>query len=130
MERSKLTNGNMEFIKTFPAPPKVPKKNVIKKSKMRGRKQMTILESNEQIQGVYDNREYDFDRYNFVTRSPLATKEFSIVVNFLNGEITGDVIAYGSWYDIETVECIELLETLKPSEIKRDFKSIIEKQKK
>lgn len=91
---------------------------------------MLKLESTEQIQGVYENRKYDFDRYNFIARSPIATKEISVVVDFVNDEISGDTIAYGSWYDIEIIECIELLETLQPCDIKRDFKRIIEKNKK
>lgn len=86
---------------------------------------MTILESTEQIKGIYNNQKYDFDRYNFITRSPLATKEVSVIVDFTNNEISGDEIAYGSWYDIETIECIELLETLNPFDIKRDFNKII-----
>ena len=87
---------------------------------------MTILESTEQIKGIYDNQKCDFDRYNFITRSALATKEISVVVDFANDEITGDKIAYGPWYEIETSECIELLETLNPCDIKRNFNNIIE----
>lgn len=86
---------------------------------------MSILKSSEQIRGTYDNQKCDFDRYNFITQSPIATKEISVVVDFENGELTGDKIAHGSWFDIELVECIELLETLKPCEIKRDFKEIL-----
>ena len=90
---------------------------------------MTILESTEQIKGIYDNQKHDFDRYNFITRSPLATKEISVVVDFANDEISGDKIAHGSWCDIEITECIELLETLKPCDIKRNFKSILKRNK-
>ena len=62
---------------------------------------MIKLESTEQITGEYGNQIYDFDRYNFVSRSPLATKEISVVIDFAIDEITGDTIAYGSWYDIK-----------------------------
>ena len=87
------------------------------------------LESTEQINGVYDGEKYDFDRYNFVERSPFSTKEISVVVDFKNEEITGDKIAYGSWYEIETCGCVEFLETLKTTDIKRDFTSILDKHK-
>ncbi len=90
---------------------------------------MTVLESTEQIRGTYDNQECDFDRYNFIIRSPLSTKEISVVVDFLKDEITGDTIAYGEWYDLETSECIELLETLNLLDIKRDFTSIVKLNK-
>lgn len=90
---------------------------------------MAKLESTEQIRGIYDNQKYDFDRYNFITCSPVATKEISVVVDFANDEISGDKIAYGSWFKIELIECIELLETLKPCDIKRDFKNILKRNK-
>ncbi|WP_186672932.1 hypothetical protein [Sporosarcina sp. BP05] len=90
---------------------------------------MTILKSSEHINVNQENEKINLDRYNFVTSSPLVTKEISVVVDFLTDEITGDTIAYGSWYDIEADECIELLEKLEPWEIKRDFTSILEKYK-
>lgn len=87
---------------------------------------MLKLESVEQIKGVYDNVNIDWDRYNFVGRSPLATQEYSIVVDFLNEEITGDCIKYGGWYDIEKEECVEILKSmLIDNQPKRDFSHII-----
>lgn len=88
---------------------------------------MLKLESVEQIKGVYDNVEIDWDRYNFEERSPVATKEYSVVVDFLTKEIRGDCIKYGSWYALEKEECLELLTIMliynKP---KRDFSHIIQ----
>ncbi|EJR08204.1 MULTISPECIES: hypothetical protein [Bacillus cereus group] len=89
---------------------------------------MIKFESSEQIKGIYDDKEYDFDRYNFIVRPAFTEKETSIVVNFKKSTITGDQIAFGSWYDIELDECIECLKTLQPNEIKRDFTHIIEKE--
>lgn len=58
----------------------------------------------------------------------MATKEYSVVVDFLNEEVTGDCIAYGLWTDIEIENCIELLEFVSDrNQPKRDFKHIIEK---
>ncbi|PET92225.1 hypothetical protein CN527_30805 [Bacillus cereus] len=88
---------------------------------------MIKFESSEQIKGTYENKEYDFDRYNFIKKRPLSTHETSVVVDYKNNEITGDTIAYGSWYDIELEECIDYLKTLQPNEIKRDFSDILAK---
>lgn len=86
---------------------------------------MIKFESSEQIKGIYDDKEYDFDRYNFIVRPVFTEKETSIVVNFKKNTITGDQIAYGSWYDIELQECIDCLKTLQPNEILRDFNHLI-----
>lgn len=87
---------------------------------------MLKLESVEQIKGVYDNVETDWDRYNFEERSPVATKEYSVVVDFLTKEIRGDCIKYGSWHELEKEECLELLTImLIDNEPKRDFVHII-----
>lgn len=86
---------------------------------------MIKFDYSEQIKGTYENKKYDFDRYNFIKRTPLSTQEISIVVNFKGNEITGDTIAYGSWYDLELEECIDYLKTLQLSEIKRDFSGLL-----
>lgn len=89
---------------------------------------MLKLESVEQIKGVYDNVEIDWDRYNFEGRSPVATKEYSVVVDFLTKEIRGDCIKYGSRYELEKEECLELLTLmLIDHEPRRDFMYIIQK---
>lgn len=79
----------------------------------------------EQVIDDSENKNYDFDRYTFETRSQIATKETSVIVDFHKNEISGDEIAYGSWYDIEIEDCIKLLNTLNPNDIKRDFSRII-----
>ena len=93
---------------------------------------MIKLISAEKIKGTYDNKKIDWDRYDFEISSPVATKEYSIVVDFLDKELTGDCIKYGGWYDLEKEECIEFLELLiaQKIEIKRDFTSILALEKK
>lgn len=86
---------------------------------------MANLVKTEQIICDNENKEYNFDRYSFETRSQISTQETSVTVDFGENKIYGDRIAYGSWYDIEVDECIEFLRTLKPHEIKRDFSSLI-----
>jgi hypothetical protein len=90
---------------------------------------MIRLVDSEQLKGTYNNIKMDFDRYNIEVSSQLSSKEYSVVVDFLNEEIIGDCIAYGSWFDIETTEAIHLLEEiLKENEPIRDYTRIIEKQ--
>ncbi|MEB9975321.1 hypothetical protein P4K82_27940 [Bacillus cereus] len=86
---------------------------------------MITLKYSEPVKGTYDNKEYDFDRYDFIKKRPISTHETSVYVDFIGNKITGDTIAYGSWYDIELQECIEYLKTLQPSEILRDFNHLI-----
>lgn len=89
---------------------------------------MIKVESIEQIKGIYDNTNIDLDRYTIEVSTAMATKEYSVVVDFLNEEVTGDCIAYGLWFDIEIEDCIELLEFISDrNKSKRDFKHIIEK---
>lgn len=86
---------------------------------------MITLTSSEQIQGTYENIKMDFDRYNIEVKSQLSTKDYSVIVDFKNNEITGDCVAYGSWFDIELDECLELLkEIFKTNKPIRNFKYI------
>lgn len=71
---------------------------------------MITLVTCEQIKGMHGNEPMDFDRYDIEIKSQLSTKEYSIVVDFLDDEITGECVAYGLWHDIEQNECIELLQ--------------------
>lgn len=91
---------------------------------------MIKLTSTDQIIRVHENQELNFDRYDIEVGTPFSTKEYSIVVDFLNEEITGECIAYGSWFYIEEKECLELLEIiLKDNKPVRDFSHITNKMK-
>lgn len=79
--------------------------------------------NSEQIIYTQGSKKIDIDRYDFETRS----KETSVIVNFSENKIYGDRIAFGEWYEIELEECIELLKTLEPHEVIRDFNSLIMK---
>lgn len=39
----------------------------------------------------------------------LSTKQYTIIIDFEQGTITGDVIAYGRWVDIDLNECLMVL---------------------
>ena len=55
---------------------------------------------------------YDFDLYEIEARSPLATRELSLIVDFINKEVSGDIVAFGSWYDLDQSTVIDLLRQL------------------
>lgn len=89
---------------------------------------MIKVSSVETIKDTQNNK-YDFDRYNLEIKTELSTKEVSVQVSFIENEdeiITGDIIAFGSWYDLELDECIEYLKIIKEqNKMKRDFSKFI-----
>ena len=89
---------------------------------------MIKVSSVETIKDTQNNK-YDFDRYTLEIKTGLSTKEVSVQVSFIENEdeiITGDIIAFGSWYDLELDECIEYLKIVKEqNKMKRDFSKFI-----
>ena len=89
---------------------------------------MIKVSSVETIKDTQNNK-YDFDRYNLEIKTGLSTKEVSVQFSFIENEdeiITGDIIAFGSWYDLELDECIEYLKIVKEqNKMKRDFSKFI-----
>jgi len=83
------------------------------------------FQGNEQIKGNYEGKEYDFDRYNFEIRTPMSHQDWSIVVDFLNEDIEGDAVRYGTWDDLVIEECLMCLATLEPHQIKREFSHML-----
>jgi len=91
---------------------------------------MIKLESVHEVYFTEDNQIFDLDNYLLEIKTGLATKQFNIYIDFNNHEITGDCVAYGGWFDIETHECIEIMEMfLKDNKPNRDFSHIIQKLK-
>lgn len=90
---------------------------------------MFKLESCERITGTFNNIKTDWDRYNIETKTPYSTKEYSVTIDMIKGEIKGDCIKYGSQYDLEKEDCIELLNAVFSSKTSnkplRDFKHLI-----
>lgn len=72
-----------------------------------------------------DGQNYDFDRYVFEITTPMSTQDWSIVVDFKNTDITGDAVRYGSWDDLTIQECLEVLATLEPHQINREFSHML-----
>lgn len=89
---------------------------------------MIKVSSVETIKDTQNNK-YDFDRYHLEIKTGLSTKEVSVQVSFIENEdeiITGDIIAFGSWYDLELDECIEYLKIVKEQNKKMpDFSKFI-----
>lgn len=89
---------------------------------------MINLVSVEKVKGTCENKKNDWDRYNIEITSPVATKEYTVNVNFINKNISGDCIKYGSRYVLELKECIDLLKViLNNNKPLRDFSMIIGK---
>lgn len=83
----------------------------------------------ETICETKNGKKYNFDRYDLIESTALSTKEISVVVSFLpdvTDKITGDIIAYGEWGDLDKSECIEYLNYVKSiGKINREFKMYI-----
>ena len=74
---------------------------------------------------VDNNKPQDFDLYEIEARSSLETRELSLVVDFINKEVSGDIVAFGSWYDLDKETVIEVLNQLKKeNKILRTFNFI------
>lgn len=72
---------------------------------------------------INEGKDYDFDRYTIIKQTPMSTQEFDVVVDHINRDITGDVVRYGSWDDLDADELKELMtdvtdsgKTLRPFE--------------
>ena len=80
----------------------------------------------EKMQFVYEGEEQDFDRYNVEIRRPISTHEYSVVVNHKTKSLSGDVIRYGSWDDLEPEEIIGILEIVEAEgQLRRPFREHI-----
>ena len=85
----------------------------------------TTLIQVEKMQYQEDGKQIDFDRYVFERETPMSHQDWSIVVNFRTGTISGDAVRYGSWDDLTEEECLECLSTLEPDQITRDFSHML-----
>ena len=73
----------------------------------------------------HEGVKYDMDRYTVTLRSPMASHEYTMDVDFVNLEISGDVIRYGSWDDMDEEEIANTLEILhKEGELRRPTNSL------
>lgn len=68
----------------------------------------------------------DFDCYIFTDVSPLSSKDVTVVIDFKDNTIEGDIVAHGSWYDLEYKEIQKYVNVLEYEDILRDFQHIKE----
>lgn len=85
----------------------------IKTINLEGRVLKVIRAKATEMQGVDNNKKYDFDLYEIEARSPMATREISLTVDFIEKKVSGDIIAFGDWYDLDIESVNELLNQLK-----------------
>ena len=76
---------------------------------------MIKIINTEQIIENSDAYNLNFDRYTLEQKSPLATKEIFITVDFQEHAqpiFSGEIIAYGQWTDLTLAECIPYLNVI------------------
>lgn len=66
-----------------------------------------------------------FDHYMFLEKTQLSTKDVLVTVDFDRNKITGEMVAHGSWYDIDQQQCEKYLSEVKKHERKREFRKMI-----
>lgn len=59
----------------------------------------------------------------------LCSKEYNIAIDLNEKTIEGDVVAYGSWYDVPPDECMEALERVLPNVICESLKNWVNEEK-
>lgn len=98
----------------------------------------------EPMIGEHNGSPYNFDRYNFESINVLgnyehegtnhhlvSSKEYSMVVDYLDGTVTGDKIAHGSWGDTVPEENLEMLLHIKKNNLElRDITKHIDNTQK
>ena len=65
---------------------------------------------------VDNNKPQDFDLYEIEARSPMSTREITLTVDFIEKKVSGDIIAFGDWYDLDIESVNEILKQLKKEE--------------
>ena len=81
----------------------------IEKIKFEGNILRVLKATVTEMKGINNNEKYDFDLYQIEARSPMSTKEISLTVDFIEKKISGDIIAFGDWYDLDKEPIIEIL---------------------
>ena len=88
----------------------------IEKIKFEGNILRVLKATVTEMKGINNNEKYDFDLYQIEARSPMSTKEISLTVDFIEKKVSGDIIAFGDWYDLDIESVNEILKQLKKEE--------------
>ena len=73
----------------------------IKKINFEGNILKVIKATVTEMRGINNHQKYDFDLYQIEARSPMSTREITLTVDFIEKKVSGDIIAFGDWYDLE-----------------------------
>ena len=88
----------------------------IKKINFEGNILKVIKVTVTEMRGINNHQKYDFDLYQIEARSPMSTREITLTVDFIEKKVSGDIIAFGDWYDLDIESVNEILKQLKKEE--------------
>lgn len=78
--------------------------------------------SSNKMQFEQNGKSFDYDIYELEYQTQISTKQITIVVDFKNEEITGDIVAHGSWYNLTLEECLDYIELIdKPMQFQNNM---------
>lgn len=66
-----------------------------------------------EMRGINNHQKYNFDLYQIGARSPMSTREITLTVDFIEKKVSGDIIAFGDWYDLDIESVNEILKQFK-----------------
>ncbi|WP_231598695.1 hypothetical protein [Enterococcus gallinarum] len=66
-----------------------------------------------EMRGINNHQKYDFDLYQIEALSPMSTREITLTVDFIEKKVSGDIIAFGDWYDLDIESVNEILKQFK-----------------
>ena len=76
-----------------------------------------------EIVEVFNHKQ--FDVYRVDVKQLLTTREITIMIDFEHGEIAGDCIAFGEWYDLSIEDCKEILKAIPIEKRLRNFENLL-----
>lgn len=88
----------------------------IKKINFEGNILKVIKATVTEMRGINNHQKYDFDLYQIEACSPMSTREITLTVDFIEKKVSGDIIAFGDWYDLDIESVNEILKQLKKEE--------------
>lgn len=88
----------------------------IKKINFEGNILKVIKATVTEMRGINNHQKYDFDLYQIEVRSPMSTREITLTVDFIEKKVSGDIIAFGDWHDLDIESVNEILKQLKKEE--------------
>ena len=84
----------------------------IKKINFEGNILKVIKATVTEIRGINNHQKYDFDLYQIEARSPMSTREITLTVDFIEKKVSGDIIAFGDWYELDKETVIEIIKQI------------------